>query len=220
MAWARRSVEGYGRGDKEASRAYARPGVDSNVKLQAMGRMGECAFCLFIGQSPRVLDWGPLCDAGWDVVHLNRKIDVKTSATSKLIWPVTKNHFLGECRTDIFVAVNGAAWLFQDMPTYTLLGWTGLSRFISEHRVAPPPDHFDPETKYMDVKQLFAMERLLPFGSYCHCGAPGLHVMCDGFVPTGRKLWFCQDHKPDFRALRVEHLKATGQWPNQTSSSR
>jgi len=45
------------------------------------------------------------------------------------------------------------------------------------------------------------------FGGYCECGAPGLYVMYEGFVPTGRQIWFCADHKPDFRALRIAHLQ-------------
>ena len=35
----------------------------------------------------------------------------------------------------------------------------------------------------------------------------GLYVMYEGFVPTGRQIWFCADHKPDFRALRIAHLQ-------------
>jgi hypothetical protein len=45
------------------------------------------------------------------------------------------------------------------------------------------------------------------FSGVCHCGAPGLYVMYEGLVKTGRQIWFCQEHKPT-------------QWPSPTSSCR
>jgi hypothetical protein len=51
------------------------------------------------------------------------------------------------------------------------------------------------------------------FGGYCRCGAPGTTMMFEGFVKTGRQLWFCDAHRPDYRALRIAHFKANGRWP-------
>jgi hypothetical protein len=44
-----------------------------------------------------------------------------------------------------------------------------------------------------------------PFMGFCHCGVPGLYAMHEGLVPSGRVIWFCQEHKPDFRQLQYEH---------------
>jgi hypothetical protein len=44
-----------------------------------------------------------------------------------------------------------------------------------------------------------------PFAGLCHCGMPGLYVMHEGLQPSGRAIWFCHEHKPDFRQLQYEH---------------
>jgi hypothetical protein len=44
-----------------------------------------------------------------------------------------------------------------------------------------------------------------PFFGYCRCGVPGLYAMHEGLVASGRVIWFCQEHKPDFRQLQREH---------------
>jgi|GEM_PF-2944227 hypothetical protein len=49
--------------------------------------------------------------------------------------------------------------------------------------------------------------------SFCHCGNQGIYMMFEGFVKTGKRLWYCQDHKPDFRALRVAYFNQHGHWP-------
>jgi hypothetical protein len=45
------------------------------------------------------------------------------------------------------------------------------------------------------------------------CGAPRLYMMYEGFVKTGRRLWYCEDHRPDFRALRMAYFDQRGHWP-------
>lgn len=206
MAWAQRSVKGYADKEKEASRAYARPGIDTNPRYQALGRIGECAFCLYVHLSPKVLDWGPDCDPGWDVKFREKVFDVKTSTTTKLIWPVTKNHFLEPPKADIFVAAHGRDWFYDDKPAVILLGWIPTLVFIREHKIAPPPDHFDPGTKYMDAEMLRDMRRLRAgfvgydehglFRHYCHCGEEG----STGHGVFLRKdqlgTWFCKAHIP------------------------
>jgi hypothetical protein len=44
-----------------------------------------------------------------------------------------------------------------------------------------------------------------PFFGYCRCGLPGLYAMHEGLVASGRVIWFCQEHKPDFRQMQYEH---------------
>lgn len=154
MQWGERSVEGYANKEKEASRPYARPGIDKDVRLQAMSRIGECAVCIYLNHNPEDLDWGPKLDRGWDIVDLGKKLDVKTSAKRLLIWPVTKNNFLDPPKADIFVSVNGRDWLFENRSFVLLLGWVTTQRFIREHKVAPPPADLDKGTKYMEPAQL------------------------------------------------------------------
>ena len=100
--------------------------------MQAMGKLGEVAFCLWANLDPdRALDWSPRLDRGYDV-QLNRaRIDVKTTGTDCLIWPVTKNHFLNTAPIDIFVLVEAA-----ERPIVYLSGWINKARFIRDHEVA------------------------------------------------------------------------------------
>lgn len=158
--WGRQSVEGYNKREKESSRALARPGIDTDLRYQAMGKVGECAFCLHFGLPPRKLDWGPKLDGGWDCVYCGQKIDVKASTTKKLIWPVTKNHFLSQTKADVFFGVWAGNWYYEDDPVVTLLGWVPAYRFIREHKIAPPPANFDPGTKYMEARDLLAPDDL------------------------------------------------------------
>ena len=41
LAWSERSVLGYANGEKEASRQYARPGIDKSVDKQLLGKAGD-----------------------------------------------------------------------------------------------------------------------------------------------------------------------------------
>jgi hypothetical protein len=47
----------------------------------------------------------------------------------------------------------------------------------------------------------------------CACGAAGVTMMYEGFVKTGRQLWYCNEHAPDFRAMRLAYFDANGRWP-------
>jgi hypothetical protein len=153
MGWGERSVLGYAKKQKEKSRALARPGIDKSVRHQAMGKVCECAFCLYIGRDPKTLDWGRKCDRGWDVNYRKKLIDVKGSKTMFLIWPVTKNRFLAKSPADILVGVCARDWFFHNDPIVLILGWVTKQRFIREHHTAPPPD-LDPGTKFMFRDQL------------------------------------------------------------------
>jgi hypothetical protein len=150
--WGKQSVGGYERKEKEGSRQYARPGIAESVDYQSLGKMGEVAFCLWAGIDPERLDWGPKTDNGVDIEHLGHKVDVKASRTMCLIWPVTKMHFLDRSPADRFVAVNG-----RERPRMVILGWMPRDRFIKHHKVAPPPDHWDAGTPYMDAVDLLPM---------------------------------------------------------------
>ena len=139
LAWAERSVAGYNNGEKERSRALARPGIDKSVDAQLLGKAGECAFCKFMCLDPGLLDWGPKCDRGWDIEYLRHLIDVKASGTRLLIWPVTKNEFLSETPAELFAAVHRPRR--DEVDTYEMLGWTTVSIFVTQHLTARPPDY-------------------------------------------------------------------------------
>lgn len=149
-AWAETSVDDYARGAKENSRRYARPGIDKSIPHQMMGKAAECAFCLHLGLDPEILDWSPKPDPGWDVEQFGLRIDVKGSRTPYLIWPVTKNGYLHQCKADIFVLVRqmGASDLYE------ISGWTTVPYFIELHHVATARDRLDAGTKHMHFSDL------------------------------------------------------------------
>ena len=157
LCWAERSVLGYGRGEKEKSRAYARPGIDKSVDSQLLGKAGECAFCAFMGLDPELLNWGPRCDDGWDIEYCSQLIDVKASGTECLIWPVTKNEFLARAQATLFASMHRLDRSRPDL--YDIGGWCTKSHFIQNHQVAPPPN-FDPGTKHMHRRSIWPMDQL------------------------------------------------------------
>lgn len=57
------------------------------------------------------------------------------------------------------------------------------------------------------------------FGRCEVCGAPGFTMMFENFVPIGRQIWHCGEHKPDYRALRIAYFETNGQWPPIPSSA-
>jgi hypothetical protein len=81
--------------------------------------------------------------------------------------------------------------------------WRSQQANETECRIVP----IEQVCKFMPYKR---MRFSRPFGRDCHCAAPGLYVVYEGFIPSGRQIWFCQKHKPDFRALHIEHLRQQG----------
>lgn len=156
LAWAERSVLGYGNGEKERSRAYARPGIDKSIDAQLLGKAGECGFCLHMGIDPEELDWGPKTDVGWDVkLYARLCVDVKATDTEYLIWPVTKNGFFDRPKAHIYAL---ARRLKPDV--FEMSGWVRARYFIQHHKTAPPPTHFDAGTKCMHHSVLWPIEEL------------------------------------------------------------
>jgi hypothetical protein len=155
--WAERSVAGYAAGHKEASRAYARPGIDKSVDKQLLGKAGEVAHCLYFNIDPNILDWGPRCDPGWDVVQMRMKIDIKSTDTAYLMWPVPKNVFVPTA--DIFSLAcrldgRGGA-------RYEMSGWFSRKAFLMRRKIAPPPEWMDPNTKHVHKDHLWPIWGML-----------------------------------------------------------
>jgi hypothetical protein len=130
-------VDCYRRGLNARSRAVSSHGAQDNADLQAIAKMGECAFCLWAGLNPlRSLHWGESCDAGYDVRFSDLRIDVKTTKAGNryLIWPVNKREFMLEKAFEALVIVRG------DEPTFEITGWTSkfqFSRLTTRRRTAP-----------------------------------------------------------------------------------
>jgi hypothetical protein len=38
------------------------------------------------------------------------------------------------------------------------------------------------------------------FHGKCACGAPGIYVGFEGNVKTGKRVWFCNEHRDDYDA--------------------
>ena len=163
--WGERSSLDYILGKKEASRKYARPGIDTDPKWQILGKMGECAYALYLRLDPyESIDWGPVCDRGIDLLppkqladHLVKHIgiDVKTSTTDYLIWPVTKTF---QSPADIFTL---AVPIEHGSITFELCGWVTVDQFTKHHDTAPPPNHFDPGTPHLHRSMLWPATDLI-----------------------------------------------------------
>lgn len=151
----------YKAGQKEVSRNLAvngKPRIDQNRQIQAIGRMAEYAACLYLKIDPdRSLNWSAKCDDGSDFLFNGKSFDVKASnhpAASRLIWPVTKNHFL-KSAADVFI--------FARVPTsraskigqvVELVGCVTKDRFIKEAITAKSIRGIVDGTLFMDKNTL------------------------------------------------------------------
>lgn len=164
VAWGARSCGGYTRGEKNGSLIYARPGIAQSVPHQAMGKMGECAFCLWVGLDPRKdVDWSPKLDPGWDFILNGAKVDVKASATRKLMWPVTKNAFLPAAPFHFLVLVE-----VRNPPVCMISGFASKPEFIARHKIADGSTNLDAGTKYLDRQDLRRIDNFPPL-EFCCC---------------------------------------------------
>jgi hypothetical protein len=145
--WGARSVLGYERGEKESSRQYARPGIDKSISKQALGKLAECAFCIYYNLDPDLLDWSPRLDRGWDCELFRVRVDVKGSDTEYLIWPVTKDWV-----PDNFNLFAQVQRLEENL--FAIGGWCLRRNFFKRCHVAPPPDWLDPWTKHLHWTEL------------------------------------------------------------------
>jgi hypothetical protein len=79
-------------------------------------------------------------------------------------------------------------WFWPRAEQYHL--WTSKQFNRTQCRVVPIYDVHEAGI----IKQQYLFEK--PFSGRCACGVPGLHVMYEGLVKTGKQIWFCQEHKP------------------------
>lgn len=155
-AYGQQTVDAYKAGLNEQSRALARNGIDTNIQVQTMGRVAEVAVCLWARLDPfAVLNWGNICDAGFDLVLAGFKFDIKASRNNAqyLIWPITKNHLFDAKQFDALalVRVNDARC--------ELVGWIDKEIFRVHHDVAPDGHKLQPGTWFMHESGLYPFNR-------------------------------------------------------------
>lgn len=157
----KRVVASYQNGSKENSRGLAiegKPRIDGNAHVQTIGRMAELAFAKAFGIDPDSLDWGERCDYGYDLkLSDGRTVDIKASDhpyASRLIWPVSKNHFLHK-GADLLVFAK------VKENTVELCGFAPKIFFIQNAVVARGERGIVDGTRYMSANKLFAIKEIM-----------------------------------------------------------
>lgn len=165
--FARDVVEGYRAGRKDFSRRLTvpgRPAIWGNAGVQYCGRLGEIAWCLYLGEDPdTALSWDEWCDHGADFTIGDFAIDVKATNHeygNKLIWPVSKNDLWNA------KAFNALAMArVEKGDDVRLLGAVSKRRFAEECSVSDGSDRLVKGTRYMHERSL--------------CPAPKFKVLID-----------------------------------------
>jgi hypothetical protein len=140
----------YDSGWNARSREVSSHGAETNIELQALARMAECAFCIWLGRSIEALNWSRYCDDGYDTPSSMGRVDVKhTKAGRLLIWPVRKNDLYQSKRFDVLVLVIGGPEIFE------IAGWISKEAFRQRHQIAPEGHKLFPGTRFMDRDALW-----------------------------------------------------------------
>jgi hypothetical protein len=153
-AFARQSVDGWRTGRK--SRALSMDGAELNVDLQTMGRIAECAVCLWAGLNPgKILDWSDDFDCGSDLVLQGFRFDIKASRNGSqyLIWPISKNNLFDA------KAFDALGFVRVDHAHCELVGWTDKEIFRIHHEIAPEHHKLKCGTWFMHQSRLYPFDR-------------------------------------------------------------
>lgn len=159
--------QSYAAGMKEWSKGLALEGrepIHNKPSVQALGRLCECAVCLYFKIGCDVLDWSDTCDVGHDLMIGGVTIDVKGSShpgAYRLIWPISKIEFMDKM-ADVLLF----ARLETNLPrpgSVVLEGWTTKEIFLRDHKRADPREPLDTGTPYMARKDLIDMTVLKGF---------------------------------------------------------
>ena len=176
----------------------AHRGAEHDVAKWALSKMGECVFALECGLDPlKVLKWDPDIPDKWDVEHLGRKCDVKTTHPGSvyLLWSVAKNGIWEDTQFDTMVLTKvkieeGIGFSY---------GWIPKLHFTTRHLVAGPNHKLDEGTWHMDQEDIWSMAEFFGDGPVVYrcetCGRFG----CYGYGASPRKgivgLWYCGEHR-------------------------
>ena len=165
MAHGKGIVHSYAQGNNPRSRLLGvqdRDSIHDNPKVQGFGKLFECAFCIWASIDIEELNWGKYSDDGYDIKIDDWRIDIKGSqkrTATKLIWPVSKNHFFDTLATDAFVF---ARHINNHQPAeIELVGWTTKEHFKSHHQTAGKRTekyHLSEGTWFMEATGLWPMD--------------------------------------------------------------
>jgi len=134
QTYGERVVTDYGVGLNSASRAVSTHGADIDSRVQVLGRVAECAICLWCGLDVEQLNWTRGCDAGFDVLIEGRyRADIKatTERGRLLIWPIGKRHIFQSKQFDMLILARSIG---DD--EFSIRGWCTKRRFEREHLIA------------------------------------------------------------------------------------
>lgn len=153
----------YAFGKKETSRnmyVEGKPKIDQNRDIQTAGRMAEVAVCQLLDLPINNLNWDDKCDRGYDLITpYGATIDVKCSThprARKLIWPVSKNHFLDKAaKILVFCRVH------LSTGTVEIVGWVPRDKFIQEAETAVGVKGLVDGTRFMDQDKLFEPKTII-----------------------------------------------------------
>jgi hypothetical protein len=154
--FARTVVEGYRLGRKEFSRRMTLPGkpaIWGNAQVQFVGRLGEVAWCKYLGLDPdKALDWGRWCDHGADFTIGPHIVDVKSTDHAygtKLIWPVQKNHIFDSNPFNCLALAR-----IEENDDVRLMGVISKDRFAKECITSDGNDRLVKGTRYVPARRL------------------------------------------------------------------
>lgn len=139
LGYGQRIVDHYANGGSPASRSRSGDrGTESNVTLQAQGKVGECALAICLGIDPdTAVKWDTdFADGGTDIyVPTNgARIDVKTTLPPfKLIWSRNVNDLYHQKKFDIIVAASVEE---GDLSRCYLEGWITKGSFFLRKQIA------------------------------------------------------------------------------------
>jgi hypothetical protein len=153
-------VDGYASGQWANSRAVSCFDAQSNAKLQAHSKMGECAATLLLGLDPESsLRWGEIPDPGYDLHIAGHLIDVKAVNLGRrfLLWSIKKNEFYQSKNFNVLLLVRG------DAPEFEAVGWVTKEAFFKDHKVADENHPLFTGTWYMLDDELNPFEDLLQY---------------------------------------------------------
>lgn len=213
-------------GQRSASRSRTGNwGAELDPIRLGQSKAGEYAVAILFGLNPELAVKRNVghADQGTDVrCSPTLRADVKTTPDGKLyvIWSKEVNDLYWQKTFDVLISVSIDN---IDWSRCWVEGWVSKKTFFDKHLVADgtndegrltPGTWFARKDVFADIEILLRSVRQGPrFGGFCHCGAPGMDMMYEGFVKTGKPIWFCNDHRPDFRALRMAYFDQHGRWP-------
>ena len=176
-------VISYRVGNNDNSLSVSSHDAENDPLLQAQGKAGECAVCLWRGGSIEQLNWQNRPDGGFDLMIDKYRVDVKTIDINKrfLIWPINKRHLFHVKQFDVMILVK-AALPFE----FHICGYVSKQRFAERHRVADAAHPLSPGTWYMENSQLGDIEDFSP-------PAP---ITAEAAIAAGRQFEFISGRHP------------------------